>query len=65
MFLQRKLSDALNALGEIPRKGYIREDPWIKQFTKDMLVKVASSKEAQPRDLKRRPINLMLSLFSP
>jgi hypothetical protein len=51
MFLQRKLSDAMNAVGEIPRKGSIREDPWIKEFTKDMLVKVASSEESQLRDL--------------
>jgi hypothetical protein len=52
MFLQRKLSDAMNPLGEIPWKGLIREDPaWSKQFRKDMLVKVASSKEAQVSDL--------------
>jgi hypothetical protein len=51
MFLQRKLSDAMNDVGEIPRKGMIREDTWIKDFTKDMLVKVANSEEMQLRDL--------------
>jgi hypothetical protein len=51
MFLQRKLSDAMNASGEIPRKGMIREDTWIKDFTKDMLVRVANSEEMQLRDL--------------
>jgi hypothetical protein len=51
MFLQRKLSDASNAAGLIPRKGWIREDPWIKSFTKDMLVQVASSESSQLRDL--------------
>jgi hypothetical protein len=51
MFLQRKLSDAMNAVGEIPRKGMIREDTWIKDFSKDMLVKVANSEEMQLRDL--------------
>jgi hypothetical protein len=30
VFLQRKLSDAMNVLGEIPRKGSNREGPWIK-----------------------------------
>jgi hypothetical protein len=51
MFLQRKLYDATNAVGFIPRKGWIREDPWIKTFTKDMLVKVTSSEASQLRDL--------------
>jgi hypothetical protein len=30
MFLHCKLSDATNAVSFIPRKGWIREDPWIK-----------------------------------
>jgi hypothetical protein len=51
MFLQRKLSDATNAVGFIPRKGWIREDPWIKTFMKDMFVKVASREASQLRDL--------------
>ena len=51
MFLQHKLSDATNGVGFIPRKGWIREDPWIKSFTKDMLVQVASSEASQLRDL--------------
>jgi hypothetical protein len=51
MFLQRKLSDAMNAVGKIPRKGMIREDTWIKAFTKNMLVKVANSQEMQLRNL--------------
>jgi hypothetical protein len=51
MFLQPKLSDATNAVGFIPRKGWIREDPWIKSFMKDMLVHVASSESSQLRDL--------------
>jgi hypothetical protein len=41
----------MNAVGKIPRKGMIREDTWIKDFTKDMLVKVANSEEMQLRDL--------------
>jgi hypothetical protein len=51
MFLQRKLSDPMNAVGKIPWKGMIRENSWIKDFTKDMLVKVANSEEMQLRDL--------------
>jgi hypothetical protein len=51
MFLQRKLSNAMNDVGKIPWKGMIREDTWIKDFTKDMLVKVANSEEMQLRDL--------------
>jgi hypothetical protein len=51
MFLQHKLSDATNGVVYIPRKGWIREDPWIKSFTKDMLVQVASSEASQLRDL--------------
>ena len=51
MFLQRKLTDSMNALGCIARKGAIREDTWIKTFTKDMLIKVASSEAALLRDL--------------
>jgi hypothetical protein len=51
IFLLRKLLDAANAVGFIPRKGWIREDPWIKTFKKDMLVQVASSKASQLRDL--------------
>jgi hypothetical protein len=52
MFRQCTLSDAsMDALGEILWKGSMREDPWIKQFIKDMLVKVASSEEVQLRDL--------------
>jgi hypothetical protein len=51
MFLQRKLTYSMNALGCIARKGAIREDDWIKTFTKDMLVKVASSEATQLRDL--------------
>jgi hypothetical protein len=51
MSLQRKLSDAINAAGFIPRKGWIREDPWIETFIKDMLVKVVSSEASQLRDL--------------
>jgi hypothetical protein len=43
MFLQCKLSDDINRLGESPRRGLIREGPWIKKFTKNVLVKVASS----------------------
>jgi hypothetical protein len=39
------------ALGEIPRKGLIREDPWIEEYMKDMLVQVASSKKAHLSDL--------------
>jgi hypothetical protein len=38
MFLQRKLADATNLVGFIPRKGWIRKDPWIETFTKGMLV---------------------------
>jgi hypothetical protein len=41
----------MNAVGKISRKGMIREDTWIKDFTKDMLVKVANSKDMQLRDL--------------
>jgi hypothetical protein len=51
MFLPHKLSDATNGVGFIPRKGWIREDPWIKSFTKDMLVQVSSSEASQLRDL--------------
>jgi hypothetical protein len=51
MFLQRKLSDAMNDVREIPWKGMIREDTLIKDFTKDMLVKVANSEEMQLRVL--------------
>jgi hypothetical protein len=51
IILQCKLSDAMNALGESPRKGSISKDTWIKQFTRDKLVKVCSNKEAQHRDL--------------
>jgi hypothetical protein len=51
MFLQRKLADATTSVGFIPRKGRIREDPWTKICTKGMLVRVASSKAAQLRDL--------------
>jgi hypothetical protein len=51
MFLQHKLLDATKPVSFIPRKGWIREDLWIKTFTKDMLVKVASSKASQLRDL--------------
>jgi hypothetical protein len=51
MFLHRKLFDAMNDVGKIPLKGMIREETWIKDFTKDMLVKVANSKEMQLRDL--------------
>jgi hypothetical protein len=42
----------MNTLGEISRKVSIREDLWIKQFTKYRQIKVArSNKEAQLRDL--------------
>jgi hypothetical protein len=51
IFLQRKLSNAVKAVGKIPPKGMIREDTWTKDFTKDMLIKVANSEEMQLRDL--------------
>jgi hypothetical protein len=55
MLLQRKLSNAMNASGEIPREGLIWEDTiwedtWVKDFTKDMLVKVANSEDMQLQD---------------
>jgi hypothetical protein len=41
----------VKAVGKIPPKGMIREDTWTKDFTKDMLIKVANSEEMQLRDL--------------
>ncbi len=61
MFLQHKLSDATNGVGFIPRKGWIREDPWIKSFTKDMLVQVASSEASQLRDLHANDMDRLIA----
>ncbi len=45
LFLQRKLDDCMAAASFISQKGGIREDPWIEQFTKSMLILVANSDE--------------------
>jgi hypothetical protein len=60
MFLQRKLSDAMNDVGEIPRKGMIREDTWIKDFTKDMLVKTSDPSSSTHSNLHSNLATMVL-----